>query len=92
MTSYRETSTKEASSQTELWQELLDLCTPEMMFEPPISPPISELSSISPLDSEESEFSESSPSSEELWEDEINPGGEGPPLVPPEGGNPLTFC
>nr|WCS66203.1 ORF3 [Torque teno Leptonychotes weddellii virus 3]WCS66207.1 ORF3 [Torque teno Leptonychotes weddellii virus 3]WCS66219.1 ORF3 [Torque teno Leptonychotes weddellii virus 3]WCS66223.1 ORF3 [Torque teno Leptonychotes weddellii virus 3] len=91
MTSYRETSTKEASSQTELWQELLDLCTPEMMFEPPISPPISELSSISPLDSEESEFSESFPSSEE-WEDESNPGGEGPPLVPPEGGNPSTFC
>nr|WCS66191.1 ORF3 [Torque teno Leptonychotes weddellii virus 3] len=88
MTSYRETSTKEASSQTELWQELLDLCTPEMMFEPPISPPISELSSISPLDSEESEFSESFPSSESYGRTRATRGGRAPPWSPPKEGTP----
>nr|ASA49015.1 ORF3 [Torque teno Leptonychotes weddellii virus 1] len=86
MTYSRETSTKEAYSQTELIEKLLDLVelTNQPQWSPsPIegSPPESESESESLLGSE----SESEPgsSSDFYWEDGENPGGEGPPLIPP---------
>nr|WCS65587.1 ORF3 [Torque teno Leptonychotes weddellii virus 1] len=86
MISSRGTSTKEAYSQTELIEELLDLVdvTSQPQWSPSTiegTPPESELDSESLLGSE----SESEPgsSSEFYWEDEENPGGEGPPLIPP---------
>nr|WCS65863.1 ORF3 [Torque teno Leptonychotes weddellii virus 1] len=87
MTSYRETSTKEASSQTELIEELLDLVelTSQPRWSPsPIegTPPESE-SELESLLGSQSE-SEPSGSSDFYWEDEENPGGEGPPLIPPQ--------
>nr|ASA48671.1 ORF3 [Torque teno Leptonychotes weddellii virus 1] len=91
-TSCQETSTQTGSSQKELIKELLDLI--EITSQPdwgmsPItgSPPSSELSSESLLESE----TESEPESlsSYCWEDEENPGGEGPPLGPPAGENPL---
>nr|WCS65368.1 ORF3 [Torque teno Leptonychotes weddellii virus 1]WCS65527.1 ORF3 [Torque teno Leptonychotes weddellii virus 1]WCS65867.1 ORF3 [Torque teno Leptonychotes weddellii virus 1] len=87
MISSRETSTKEAYSQTELIEELLDLVelTSQPQWSPsPIegSPNESESESESLMGSE----SESGPgsSSEFYWSDEENPGGEGPPLIPPQ--------
>nr|ASA49011.1 ORF3 [Torque teno Leptonychotes weddellii virus 1] len=86
MTYSRETSTKEAYSQTKLIKELLDLLeltSPPQWSRSPIegSPPESESESESLLGSE----SESEPgsSSDFYWEDGENPGGEGPPLIPP---------
>nr|WCS65268.1 ORF3 [Torque teno Leptonychotes weddellii virus 1]WCS65855.1 ORF3 [Torque teno Leptonychotes weddellii virus 1] len=83
----RETSTKEAYSQTELIDELLDLVelTSQPQWSPsPIegSPPESESESESLMGS----ASESEPDSlsDFYWEDEENPGGEGPPLIPPQ--------
>nr|ASA48915.1 ORF3 [Torque teno Leptonychotes weddellii virus 1] len=94
-TSSQGPSTNQGSSQKELIKELLDLIEitsqPEWGMSPITgSPPSSELSSESLLESE----TESEPDSlsEYCWEDEENPGGEGPPLVPPEGRNPSTFC
>nr|WCS65384.1 ORF3 [Torque teno Leptonychotes weddellii virus 1] len=84
-TSYRETSTQTGSSQKELINELLDLIEitsqPEWGISPIGSPQPSELESESPPESE----SESEPDSlsSYCWEDEENPGGEGPPLIPP---------
>nr|ASA48527.1 ORF3 [Torque teno Leptonychotes weddellii virus 1]WCS65659.1 ORF3 [Torque teno Leptonychotes weddellii virus 1]WCS65691.1 ORF3 [Torque teno Leptonychotes weddellii virus 1]WCS65879.1 ORF3 [Torque teno Leptonychotes weddellii virus 1] len=83
----KETSMKKECSQKELMRELLDLI--EIDSQPrwspsPIegSPPESESDSGSLLGSE----SESGPdsSSEFYWSDEENPGGEGPPLIPPQ--------
>ncbi|ASA48903.1 ORF3 [Torque teno Leptonychotes weddellii virus-1] len=86
----RETSTKMESSQKELMRELLDLIdvTSQPQWSPsPIegTPPESELDSESLLGSESGE-SESEPESfsDFYWEDEENPGGEGPPLVVPQ--------
>nr|WCS65759.1 ORF3 [Torque teno Leptonychotes weddellii virus 1] len=83
----RETSTKEAYSQTELIEELLDLVelTSQPLWSPsPIegSPPESESESESLLGSESESGQDSS--SDFYWEDEENPGGEGPPLIPPQ--------
>nr|WCS65679.1 ORF3 [Torque teno Leptonychotes weddellii virus 1] len=84
MRSFRETSTQTESSQTELLRELLDLIDvtsqPEWGMSPIGSPPESE----SDLDSLIESNTESSNSSDFFWEDEENPGGEGPPLVPPQ--------
>nr|WCS65807.1 ORF3 [Torque teno Leptonychotes weddellii virus 1] len=83
----QETSTKQDTSQKELMRELLDLI--EISSQPQWSPspiegdpPVSESESESLLGSE----SESEPgsSSEFYWSDEENPGGEGPPLIPPQ--------
>nr|WCS65459.1 ORF3 [Torque teno Leptonychotes weddellii virus 1] len=87
MTSYPGTSTKEAYSQTELIEELLDLVelTSQPQWSPsPIdgSPPESESDSGSLLGSVSE--SEQDSSSDFYWEDEENPGGEGPPLIPPQ--------
>nr|WCS65304.1 ORF3 [Torque teno Leptonychotes weddellii virus 1] len=86
MISCQETSTKEAYSQTELIEELLDLVdvTSQPQWSPSTiegTPPVSELDSESLLGSESE--SEQGSSSEFYWEDEENPGGEGPPLIPP---------
>nr|WCS65763.1 ORF3 [Torque teno Leptonychotes weddellii virus 1] len=83
----RETSMKEAYSQTELIDELLDLVelTSQPQWSPsPIegTPPESESESESLLGSESA--SEPGSSSDFYWEDEENPGGEGPPLIPPQ--------
>nr|ASA48975.1 ORF3 [Torque teno Leptonychotes weddellii virus 1] len=83
----RGTSTKEAYSQTELIEELLDLVdlTSQPQWSPsPIegSPPESESESESLLGSVSE--SEQDSSSDFYWEDENNPGGEGPPLIPPQ--------
>nr|ASA48995.1 ORF3 [Torque teno Leptonychotes weddellii virus 1] len=82
MTSYRETSTQTGSSPKELMRELLDLIDitsqPEWGMSPIGSPPESE------SDSESLEASSESDSSDFFWEDEENPGGEGPPLIPPQ--------
>nr|WCS65344.1 ORF3 [Torque teno Leptonychotes weddellii virus 1]WCS65571.1 ORF3 [Torque teno Leptonychotes weddellii virus 1]WCS65859.1 ORF3 [Torque teno Leptonychotes weddellii virus 1] len=83
----RGTSTKEAYSQTELIEELLDLVdlTSQPQWSPsPIegSPPESESESESLLGSVSE--SEQDSSSDFYWEDETNPGGEGPPLIPPQ--------
>nr|WCS65775.1 ORF3 [Torque teno Leptonychotes weddellii virus 1] len=87
MTSYPGTSTKTGSSQKELIKELLDLIEissqPDWNVSPiSISPPESESDSGSLLGSSD----ESGPDSlsEFYWEDEENPGGEGPPLIPPQ--------
>nr|ASA48955.1 ORF3 [Torque teno Leptonychotes weddellii virus 1] len=87
MTSYPGTSTKEAYSQTELIEELLDLVelTSQPQWSPsPIegSPPESE-SDLGSLLGSVSE-SEQDSSSEMKGEEEKNPGGEGPPLIPPQ--------
>nr|ASA48499.1 ORF3 [Torque teno Leptonychotes weddellii virus 1] len=86
MISSRETSTKEASSRTELMKELLDLVelTSQPRWSPsPIdgSPPESESESGSLMGSESESEPESS--SRAKREDEEKPGGEGPPLIPP---------
>nr|WCS65487.1 ORF3 [Torque teno Leptonychotes weddellii virus 1]WCS65491.1 ORF3 [Torque teno Leptonychotes weddellii virus 1] len=85
MISCRETSTQTESSQKELMRELLDLI--DVTSQPdwgmsPISgtPPESELDSDSLIESD----TESGNSSDFYWEDEKNPGGEGPPLIPPQ--------
>nr|ASA48707.1 ORF3 [Torque teno Leptonychotes weddellii virus 1]ASA48987.1 ORF3 [Torque teno Leptonychotes weddellii virus 1] len=84
MTSYRETSTQTECSRTELMRELLDLIEvssqPEWGMSPIGTPPESELDSDSLIESN----TESENSSEFYWEDETNPGGEGPPLIPPQ--------
>nr|WCS65839.1 ORF3 [Torque teno Leptonychotes weddellii virus 1] len=84
MRSFRETSTQTESSQTGLLRELLDLIDvtsqPEWGMSPIGSPPESELDSDSLIESD----TESSNSSDFFWVDEENPGGEGPPLVPPQ--------
>nr|ASA48515.1 ORF3 [Torque teno Leptonychotes weddellii virus 1] len=87
MISCRETSTKEAFSQTELIDELLDLVelTSQPRWSPsPIdgSPPESESESGSLMGSESESEPESS--SRAKREDEEKPGGEGPPLIPPQ--------
>nr|WCS65675.1 ORF3 [Torque teno Leptonychotes weddellii virus 1] len=86
MRSYRETSTQTESSQTELLRELLDLIDvtsqPEWGMSPIGSPPESESDSGSLLGSVSE--SEQDSSSDFYWEDEENPGGEGPPLIPPQ--------
>nr|ASA49047.1 ORF3 [Torque teno Leptonychotes weddellii virus 1] len=83
----RETSTKEAYSQTELIEELLDLLelTNHPLWAPsPIkgTPPESE-SETESLRGAESESGQDS-ATEGEGEDEENPGGEGPPLIPPQ--------
>nr|WCS65575.1 ORF3 [Torque teno Leptonychotes weddellii virus 1] len=84
MTSYRETSTQTECSRTELMRELLDLIDvtsqPEWGLSPIGSPGESESDSDSLIESN----TESGSSSEFYWEDEENPGGEGPPLIPPQ--------
>nr|ASA48891.1 ORF3 [Torque teno Leptonychotes weddellii virus 1] len=84
-TSSQGTSTNQASSQKELIKELLDLIEissqPDWGMSPPTSPPESESDSGSLMGSESE--SEQDSSSEFYWEDEENPGGEGPPLIPP---------
>nr|WCS65531.1 ORF3 [Torque teno Leptonychotes weddellii virus 1] len=82
----RGTSTKEAYSQTELIEELLDLVdlTIQPQWSPsPIegSPPESESESESLLGSVRE--SEQDSSSEFYWGEETNPGGVGPPPIPP---------
>nr|WCS65903.1 ORF3 [Torque teno Leptonychotes weddellii virus 2]WCS66103.1 ORF3 [Torque teno Leptonychotes weddellii virus 2] len=78
-TSYRETSTQTESSRTELWKELLDLVQEDSQ------PCWCQKESDS--DSQDTSASDASLLSlGESWSDEENPGGEGPPLVPPEGG------
>nr|WCS65523.1 ORF3 [Torque teno Leptonychotes weddellii virus 1] len=83
----RETSMNQGYSQKELIEELLDIVdlTSQPQWSPsPIegSPPESELDSSSLMGS----ASESEPDrlSDYYWEDEENPGGEGPPLIPPQ--------
>nr|WCS65615.1 ORF3 [Torque teno Leptonychotes weddellii virus 1] len=89
MISSQGTSTKMESSPKELMRELLDLIDldsqPDWRSISPIQgtpPPLSESESSSLLESE----SESEPESfsDFYWEDEENPGGEGPPLIPPQ--------
>nr|ASA48867.1 ORF3 [Torque teno Leptonychotes weddellii virus-2] len=78
-TSFRETSTQTDASKKALFEELLALI--EQDSQPCWCQRESDLDLESETDSERSiEFLGSS------WEDEENPGGEGPPLVPPEGG------
>nr|WCS65403.1 ORF3 [Torque teno Leptonychotes weddellii virus 1] len=88
MISSQGTSTRMESSPKELMRELLDLIDldsqPDWRSISPIqgTPPLSESESSSLLESE----SESEPESfsDFYWEDEENPGGEGPPLIPPQ--------
>nr|WCS65515.1 ORF3 [Torque teno Leptonychotes weddellii virus 1] len=88
MISSQGTSTNMESSPKELMRELLDLIDldsqPDWRSISPITgtPPESELDSESLLESP----SESEPESlsDYYWEDEENPGGEGPPLIPPQ--------
>nr|WCS65256.1 ORF3 [Torque teno Leptonychotes weddellii virus 1]WCS65280.1 ORF3 [Torque teno Leptonychotes weddellii virus 1] len=86
MTSYRETSTQTESSPKELMRELLDLIDldsqPAWRDISPIRDPQRESDSESLLESESE--SELDTSSDFYWEDEENPGGEGPPLIPPQ--------
>nr|WCS65503.1 ORF3 [Torque teno Leptonychotes weddellii virus 1] len=85
LTSYRETWSQTGSSQKELIKELLDLI--EITSQPEWgmcrigSPQPSELESESPPESERE--SEPDRLSSYCWEEEENPGGEGPPLIPP---------
>nr|WCS65399.1 ORF3 [Torque teno Leptonychotes weddellii virus 1] len=94
MISSQGTSTRMESSPQELMKELLDLIDldsqPDWRSISPIRDPLSESESSSLLESE----SESEPESfsDFYWEDEENPGGEGPPLIPPQKQNLLTFC
>nr|WCS65755.1 ORF3 [Torque teno Leptonychotes weddellii virus 1] len=87
MISSRGTSTSQGSSQKELMRELLDLIDldsqPDWKEISPITgtPPESESELESILESESDSEPESC--SEFYWEDEENPGGEGPPLIPP---------
>nr|WCS65595.1 ORF3 [Torque teno Leptonychotes weddellii virus 1] len=82
----QETSTKTGSSQKELIKELLDLIEissqPDWGMSPVGSPPESESDSESLLGS--CDESEPESLSDFYWEDEENPGGEGPPLIPPQ--------
>nr|WCS65947.1 ORF3 [Torque teno Leptonychotes weddellii virus 2]WCS66091.1 ORF3 [Torque teno Leptonychotes weddellii virus 2] len=81
VTSFRETSTQTESSRTKLLQELLDL------VEEDSQPCWCQKESDS--DSQDTTGSDASVISfGDCWSDEENPGGEGPPLVPPEGGHP----
>nr|WCS65959.1 ORF3 [Torque teno Leptonychotes weddellii virus 2]WCS65999.1 ORF3 [Torque teno Leptonychotes weddellii virus 2] len=84
-TSYRETSTQTASLQTKLWQELLKIVQEDSQ------PCWCQKESDS--DSEDGTDSGASIISLENseWSDEENPGGEGPPLVPPTGEYPSSF-
>nr|WCS65623.1 ORF3 [Torque teno Leptonychotes weddellii virus 1] len=88
MTSSQVTSTKTESSPKELMRELLDLIDldsqPDWRSISPIqgTPPLSESDSSSLLESESE--SELDSFSDFCWEDEENPGGEGPPLIPPQ--------
>nr|WCS65803.1 ORF3 [Torque teno Leptonychotes weddellii virus 1] len=85
MISYRETSTQTECSQKELMKELLELIDvtsqPEWGMSPIGYPPESESDSDSLI---EGSSEGSGSSSEFYWEDETNPGGEGPPLIPPQ--------
>nr|WCS65316.1 ORF3 [Torque teno Leptonychotes weddellii virus 1]WCS65320.1 ORF3 [Torque teno Leptonychotes weddellii virus 1] len=85
-TSYQETSTNPECSQKELMRELLDLIEvssqPDWNISPVGSPHLSESDSESLLES--TGESEPDSCSEFYWEDEENPGGEGPPLIPPQ--------
>nr|WCS66083.1 ORF3 [Torque teno Leptonychotes weddellii virus 2] len=77
-TSFRETSTQTESSKKALLEELLALI--ETDSQPCWCQRESDLELESETDSERSiEFLGSS------WSDEENPGGEGPPLIPPTG-------
>nr|ASA48547.1 ORF3 [Torque teno Leptonychotes weddellii virus 1] len=86
MTSYRETSTQTEFSRTELMKELLDLIhlhsQPSWKAFSPVRAPKSESNSETLLESVSE--SEQGSSSDFYWEDEENPGGEGPPLIPPQ--------
>nr|ASA48871.1 ORF3 [Torque teno Leptonychotes weddellii virus 1] len=86
MTSYRETSTQTECSRRELMRELLDLIDldsqPTWRDISPVRAPESESDSETLLDSVSE--SEQGSSSDFYWEDEENPGGEGPPLIPPQ--------
>nr|WCS65551.1 ORF3 [Torque teno Leptonychotes weddellii virus 1] len=84
MTSFRETSTQTECSPRELMRELLDLIDITSQPEWGMSPIHSGPPSLSDSDSLIEADSESSSSSDFYWEDEQNPGGEGPPLVPPQ--------
>nr|ASA48883.1 ORF3 [Torque teno Leptonychotes weddellii virus 1] len=85
MTSFRETSTQTECSPRGLMKELLEIIDvtsqPEWGMSPIGSPPESESDSDSLI---ENSSTGSGSSSEFYWEDETNPGGEGPPPVPPQ--------
>nr|ASA48519.1 ORF3 [Torque teno Leptonychotes weddellii virus 1]ASA48847.1 ORF3 [Torque teno Leptonychotes weddellii virus 1]ASA48967.1 ORF3 [Torque teno Leptonychotes weddellii virus 1] len=83
----RETSTKEAYSQTELIEKFRDVV--ELTSQPIWSPspkegtPPERESETESLRGAESESGQDS-ATEGEGEDEENPGGEGPPLIPPQ--------
>nr|ASA48683.1 ORF3 [Torque teno Leptonychotes weddellii virus 1]ASA48699.1 ORF3 [Torque teno Leptonychotes weddellii virus 1] len=86
MSSFRETSSQTESSEKELMKDLVDLIDlaggPAWRDISPIRDPQRESDSESLLESESE--SELDTSSDFYWEDEENPGGEGPPLIPPQ--------
>nr|ASA48567.1 ORF3 [Torque teno Leptonychotes weddellii virus 1] len=81
----QETSMKQETSQKELMRELLDLIDitsqPEWGMSPIGSPPESETESESLRDRKRKRAREHI---RKKWSDEENPGGEGPPLIPPQ--------
>nr|ASA48747.1 ORF3 [Torque teno Leptonychotes weddellii virus 1] len=86
MTSYRETSRQKESSEKELMREFMEVIDvdtqPAWRDISAIRDPQRESDSESLLESESE--SELDTSSDFYWEDEENPGGEGPPLIPPQ--------